>query len=115
MELERELSRRIKQQVRKDRATLLDNGISRKDLNILRQLRKKTFRHDHIDLKNDFSSEPNNHSRSETLAEYFSRIQWAVRPLSDPPANQSGNCHPLHVDEGPIQFYEVIEAAAQIK
>ena len=112
-EAEKQLNNRIKQSVKKDRADWLDYLLAAGDWGEIRKLRKG-FCPNQGRLKNAAGHLVDSNDRAETLAQYNSEVQWAVRPttLLDTTAPIGP---PLPLNTGRIQESEVIGAAGKLR
>ena len=75
------LSKQIKRQVRVDRAKWLDELVAKRDWSAIKLARGKSKRQ-LITLRINQSNIVCTEHRAETLAAYFERVQWAVRPTT---------------------------------
>ena len=106
------LSKQIKHQVRIDRAKWLDDIVAKGDWDAIKLVRSKAKRQ-LVTLCDDQSNIVSTEHRAETLAAYFERVQWAVRPTTL--FDQFECFHTIDVNCGRVTFAELREAAVQLK
>ena len=94
-ESERELSKRIKKSIAKDKGDWLDMLIATRDWQEIRKLRKG-FRPNQGRLRDMNGDLQSSERRAETLAEYYERVQWAVRTTDAMPSSKLGAELPIN-------------------
>ena len=109
--LESNLSRQIKSQVKWDRARWLDNAIASGYWQAINSLHRKakSRNFDALHGEGDYDD-----SRAKTLAQYFAKLQWAVRPTLAFP-NELSKLHDFNIHCGQIMFEELREASSSMK
>ena len=110
---EKQLSGKIRASVKADRNRWLDDLLATGDWAEIRKLSKGS-RARQGRMKDATGAFVDSDQRADTLAEYFSTVQWAVRPVSavDDPTPIGPD---LPVARGPIRSDEVCNAAKKLK
>ena len=111
--LELQLSRQIKAGVKCDKAKWLDEKIAEDDWLAIRNIKGKKKQRV-VSLKNSRGQLVGSELKAETMAEYFERIQWAVKPTSDISSHTIIH-HNLDVNCNSISFEEMCEAEYQLE
>ena len=106
------LQREVRKAAKLDRQIWLEGMLGSGDWTAVRKLRKGSRKDGR--LKDRFGEVVGSEARAETLAEYYERVQWAVRPVTVP-AFQHVLGAELQVDEADIQWAELRDAAQQLK
>ena len=110
---ERALTQRVKASVKADRTRWLEDSLATGDWTQIRQLRKSVVPRQGR-LQNLGGELVDSDTRADTLAEYFSRVQWAVRPTTVAGFSDSlGAALPVSCQD--ITEDEVVRAAAKLK
>ena len=108
------LSKQIKRQVRVDRAKWLDELVAKGDWSAIKLARGKSKRQ-LITLRDDQSNIVSTEHRAETLAAYFERVQWAVRPTTLFQDDLIRRSHTIDVNCSQVTFLELRKAVDQLK
>ena len=103
------LSKQIKRQVRVDRAKWLDELVAKGDWSAIKLARGKSKRQ-LITLRDDQSNIVSIEHRAETLAAYFERVQWAVRPTTLFQDDLIRRSHTIDVNCSQLTFLELRKA-----
>ena len=75
----------------------------------------RTKKHNAIVLRDTNGDIVDSNDNAETMAEYFEKVQWAVRPIEPLPQHAQSADQQFDINCGPVQFVEVREAACQMK
>ena len=106
--LEKQMHSLVKASVKQDRSNWLDKLLAEGNWDEVRKLRKG-FKPNQGRLRNLQSELVSSEERAETLAEYYEKIQWAVRTIQ-PPQHSDHLGAKLFVESGPIAEWEVASA-----
>ncbi|OLP80991.1 LINE-1 reverse transcriptase-like [Symbiodinium microadriaticum] len=113
--MERAYTLDIKQSVKQDRTRWLDGLLSNGNWDEIRKLRRNS-KSNHLRgrLRDMQGNTVDSDQRAETLAEYFAKVQWAVRPVTCAIRHEPLG-DPLPVDVGTFSAGEVARAGKQLK
>jgi len=107
------LKAEVRKSVKKDRRRWLDELVESGEWSKVRQLRKG-FKPQPSKLKNSTGEVVDSIDRAETLADYYEKVQWRVRP--DDLLEHGDSLGPeLDVDLGPISHEELAVAAKSLR
>ena len=108
------LSKQIKRRVRVDKAKCLDELVAEGDWSAIKLARGKSKRQ-LVTLGDDHSNIVSTEHRAETLAAYFERVKWALRPTTLFQNDLIRRSHTIDVNCSQVTFLELRKAVDQLK
>ena len=104
----------VKRSAKNDRRRWLEDLVQTGEWSQIRKCRKG-FAPKPSKLKNMQGEVVESTQRADTMAEYFERVQWAVRPMTDIPTARACLGEVLNVNLGPVTSEEISTAAGHLR